>query len=180
METPIATTPTGGFHLYFDAGDRKLRQFSGAIPGRPGVDTRVGGKGFTVLPGCGNGRVWLKPLSTPLAPAPTWLPGKEDRDVPPVPAQPRAGIPSSPFARFMVDVADTSLRNIAQRVERAVEGERNCVLFWAACRVAELERDGLIDQAWAAELLALAATRAGLPEIEARRTIKSGFEHGRA
>jgi hypothetical protein len=74
-------------------------------------------------------------------------------------------------------MADTRLRNIALRVEQAVEGERNCVLFWASCRFAELERAGLIDAAWGAELLVLAATRAGLPDIEARRTIKSGFDH---
>jgi len=74
VATPISTTPTGGLHLYFDAGDRRLRQFSGAIPGHPGIDTRVGGKGYAVLPTCGNGRAWLKPLSTPLALAPAWLP----------------------------------------------------------------------------------------------------------
>jgi hypothetical protein len=173
VETPIATTPTGGLHLYFGAGDRRLRQFSGAIPGHPGIDTRVGGKGFAILPGAGNGRAWLRPLSTPLAPAPAWLPDeKEDRGAAPAPAQPRA----SPFTRYG---ADTRVRRIALRVERAVEGERNSVTFWAACRLAELERDGLIDEAWGVELLALAASRAGLPDIEARRTIKSGFDHGR-
>jgi hypothetical protein len=180
VETPIATTPSGGLHLFYDAGGRTLRQFAGAIPGHPGIDTRVGGKGFVVLPAPHNGRRWLKPLSTPLAPAPAWLPEEQSRDVvarAPAPAQQRA-YAGTPLARYVVAQADKSVRNIAQRVERAVPGERNSVTFWAACRFAELARDGLIDKTWGVELLALAASRNGLPDVEARRAIESGFDHG--
>ena len=76
-------------------------------------------------------------------------------------------------------MTDTSLRAIAKRVERAIEGERNNVTYWAACRFAELTRAGLVEETWAVELLALAASRAGLPDIEARSTIASGFNNGR-
>jgi hypothetical protein len=74
---------------------------------------------------------------------------------------------------------DAKVAGIAKRLERAREGERNVVCYWAACRVAELRKEGelakLVTEGWCADLLALAATRAGLPEHEARRTIASGF-----
>jgi Bifunctional DNA primase/polymerase, N-terminal len=168
--TPQASTPTGGRHLIFACSGGPAKQFAGRIPGHPGIDTRVGGKGYVVLPGPGNWRAWLKPLSTPLKPHPQW-------------AQPA----SAPFAddahagqrsfagRFDVG---PSLLAIAKRVERAVEGERNGVLFWASCRVAEFARLGRVEAAWGAEVLALAAERAGVPAPEARRTIASGLRAG--
>jgi hypothetical protein len=56
------------------------------------------------------------------------------------------------------------------RVLNAREGERNNILFWAACRARE---EGGSD--FAQDMLLEAARRAGLPETEARRTINSGF-----
>ena len=53
--------------------------------------------------------------------------------------------------------------------------ERNNVAYWAACRATELVSAGEIDQGFAADLIALAATCAGLPENEARRTVASAF-----
>ena len=166
--TPQASTPTGGRHLIFTCNGQ-ARQFAGRIPDHPGIDTRVGGKGYVILPGPGNGRRWIRPLSTPLAPVPQWVCVQET----PLQSAALAGLRvDTPLARFAID---TSLRAIAKRVERAIEGERNCVLFWGACRFAELAREGLVEEEWAAELLALAASRAGLPADEARRTIESAL-----
>jgi hypothetical protein len=55
---------------------------------------------------------------------------------------------------------------LAAHVARQVEGNRNNALFWAACRAAE---------AGARDLTPLldAAVSAGLPERQARRTIRS-------
>jgi hypothetical protein len=160
IETPQASTPAGGRHLIYAATGAAHR--NGVRVNGSAIDIRTAG-GYVVLPGLANGRAWLKPLSTPLAPAPDWArPAERQRSA--APAKPRA----SPFV-------DMSLRAIARRVERATEGERNKILFWAACRFGELARDGLLDEAWAAELLTLAASRAGLPDLEARRTIQSGF-----
>jgi hypothetical protein len=170
--TPQASTPTGGRHLIFTCNGEPARQFAGRIPNHPGIDTRVGGKGYVILPGPGNGRRWIRPLSTALAPVPQWSCAREA----PLQSVALGGLRAdTPLARFAID---TSLRAIAKRVERAIEGERNCVLFWATCRFAEFARDGAVDAAWAAELLVLAATRAGLPTDEARRTIASGFRSG--
>jgi hypothetical protein len=62
------------------------------------------------------------------------------------------------------------LRALCVRVLNAREGERNNILFWAACRARE---EGGSD--FAQDMLLEAARRAGLPETEARRTINSGF-----
>lgn len=56
-------------------------------------------------------------------------------------------------------------------VAEAAEGERNALLFWAACRAAEHG----VDRHAAEEILLSAAVTAGLPEREAKATIASGF-----
>ncbi len=76
--TPIATTPSGGLHLYFSA--EKPYKNAVAIDGT-GVDTRAAG-GYVILPAGGNGREWLRDLSTPLAPAPDWLDAAAKRETP--------------------------------------------------------------------------------------------------
>jgi bifunctional DNA primase/polymerase-like protein len=70
VETPTATTPGGGLHLYFSAA--KPYKNTVAIGGT-GIDTRSEG-GYVILPCRDNGRRWLRRLSaTALAPAPDWL-----------------------------------------------------------------------------------------------------------
>jgi hypothetical protein len=66
VETPIAVTPSGGRHLVFDAKGAPYR--NGVRVNGSAIDVRTSG-GYVVLPRSGNGRWWLKPLSTPLAPA---------------------------------------------------------------------------------------------------------------
>ena len=70
VETPIATTPSGGLHLYFAAAKPYANKV--ALNGT-GIDTRSRG-GSVGLPSTGNGRKWIRRLSaTPLQPAPDWL-----------------------------------------------------------------------------------------------------------
>jgi hypothetical protein len=66
------------------------------------------------------------------------------------------------------DIALGSPDAILHRLANATEGERNGVLFWAANRLRE---HGTLREDEAA--LLGAAREAGLPEIEARRTIES-------
>jgi hypothetical protein len=173
IQTPISTTPSAGLHIWYDAGDRRLCQIGGRIPGHPGIDTRAGGKGFVVLPGPNNGRTWLRPLSTPLAPALAWLPAEDVRAASAVTAErPAPFAAPTPFAHYAFNA---SLPGIVRTIERAVEGTRNSILFWGACRLGEFVRVGLVDEPWAAELLLLAAQRCGLPANEATRTIMSGL-----
>jgi hypothetical protein len=58
---------------------------------------------------------------------------------------------------------------LAAHVARQVEGNRDNALFWAACRAAEIP-------AADTEPLIAAAVQAGLPEQQARRTVRSAHE----
>jgi len=70
IETPSASTPSGGMHLFYAAA----RPYQNAVRIRGcGIDTRSQG-GCVILPARGNGRQWLRRLSkTPMAGAPAWL-----------------------------------------------------------------------------------------------------------
>jgi hypothetical protein len=78
-----------------------------------------------------------------------------------------AGIARVPDAR--------SLAGFVRAVADAPEGDRNNILFWAACRLGEAIQDGNIGAGFGAGALAAAAVRAGLSIAEAERTIASGI-----
>jgi hypothetical protein len=59
---------------------------------------------------------------------------------------------------------------LLRTVANAAEGTRNAILYWAACRM--VEEVGPDHEAFALELVH-AAEIAGLPEREARGTIRS-------
>jgi len=63
-------------------------------------------------------------------------------------------------------------------VAGARQGERNGLTYWAACRAGEMVASGLLDAEAAVALIAEAATRAGLPRVEAERTARSGIRTG--
>jgi hypothetical protein len=71
VDTPIATSPTGGAHLYFATCGEKFQNKTN-IAGT-GIDLRTIG-GYVVTPGANNGRTWLKGLEWPVLPAPAWVP----------------------------------------------------------------------------------------------------------
>ena len=70
------------------------------------------------------------------------------------------------------------LERLSRRVIHTPEGQRNSMLFWAACRVGEAIRSGRIDERCGTAVLTGAAVQAGLPEEEAKRTIVSGLRTG--
>jgi predicted P-loop ATPase len=70
LDTAMATSPSGGVHLYFYANGVRYRPFEDVLA--PGIDFSCGstdGRG-AVLPGPRNGRLWTKPLSGPIMEAP--------------------------------------------------------------------------------------------------------------
>jgi hypothetical protein len=87
------------------------------VNGSP-IDLRTSG-GYVALPRAGNGREWLKPLSTPLAPAPAWLPQKP-LERPPGEAKPFTG-EASP------DALD-ALKRACHAIETAVNGAQETTL----------------------------------------------------
>jgi hypothetical protein len=72
---------------------------------------------------------------------------------------------------------DGWLRGLVRTVASAAQGHRNSVLFWASCRAGDAVRDGKADEAFVVDVLLEAATHAGLPQPEAKRTIQSGMRH---
>jgi hypothetical protein len=70
------------------------------------------------------------------------------------------------------------LAGLARTVADAQEGKRNCLLFWAACRVCDHARLGELDADEALAELHTAAARAGLPEFEIARTMRSAMTAG--
>ena len=143
VETPQATTPTGGRHLLFDAGGRIFKN-TARVHGAA-IDLRTEG-GYIVLPGPGNGRQWAKPLATPLAPAPAWLPEKEEVEERPVgEAKPFSG-EATPYARQSLNLA-------CQAITSAPDGSQERTLNAEALGIGQLVAGGEIDQASAASAL---------------------------
>jgi hypothetical protein len=73
---------------------------------------------------------------------------------------------------------DRALAGVVRAVAHAPLGERNSVLYWAACRLAEHVRGRLLDHTTALAILCEAARYAGLPSAEASRTALSGLRRG--
>jgi hypothetical protein len=137
----------------------------------PGIDVRAEGGYIIWWPATG-----FSVVDHPLADWPDWLTPPE----PPPPAPPRRpAVYDEAGLREAEAETLRSLRGAVLRVERAREGERNAICFWAACRAAEKLRDGplppFVNKDWVVDLLTLAAHRAGLPAREASLTIASGL-----
>jgi hypothetical protein len=159
LHTRTYATRSGGLHLYYRDGVG-----IGCSTGRicRGVDTRGDG-GYVIFwfaagLGCHD--------HSPPALWPAWL---RDALAPP----PRPAVAAVHRAHIAAS-AETSVAGIVRRVAEAREGERNAVLFWAACRL--LERG--LRRSDVEALLIPTALGTGLSEVEARRTIASA--RGRA
>jgi hypothetical protein len=90
---------------------------------------------------------------------------------PPVPREPREPIKVWEWK----SCGDGWLRGLVRTVANAVEGQRNSTLFWAACRARDRVADGSADEGFITDVLLEAAHHAGLPQLEAQRTIRSGM-----
>jgi hypothetical protein len=165
---PVTITATGGLHLCF-RNPARLTNARGNMPA--GTDVRGIG-GFIVAPGS----TWVSPKGTTYI----WRPHPEHPrlvdmypDVPPLPdwllhvVRPPRQTNHRPI---FSGARNGGLRALFACVLNAREGERNNILFWASCRARE---EG--GSNFARDMLMEAARRAGLPEMEARRTINSGF-----
>jgi hypothetical protein len=156
---PIALTPSGGAHYLFAPTGR------GNSAGRlPGIDWRGIGGYVVVAPSIVGGVAyeWLDPIGSP-PDAPVWL-------LEAVTSTPRtAGLrPTSG------GTAGGRYLGLVGTVAVAVEGERNTMLHWAACRLAE-HRDKGEDIRSAVDALHTAAVRAGLDDREVEKTIRSAL-----
>ena len=156
--TRIFRTRSGGLHAYFRHTPGVVNTASKIARG---VDTR----------GCGGYAIYwfaagfpCEDHSTPAA-WPAWLLDALFWKPPPKPAG----------SAKNTEHPDKGIDGALRLVKRAAQGERNKVLHWSACRLAERAASGQIGQTEAQERLLGAAREAGLPEIEARKTIASAF-----
>jgi hypothetical protein len=71
VRTPIASTVSGGAHIFYRADGRQYR--NGVQIGGASIDLRAPG-GYVIAPaGAQSGRAWIRPPTGPWAPAPDWL-----------------------------------------------------------------------------------------------------------
>ena len=98
----------------------------------------------------------------------------------PAPPPPRA----APLATgALTPEGQRRLLGIVRRVESAAKGERHDVLFWAACRIADLVSTNHVDGGLGEEALRAAVDSYGLTSAEllaAERTIRDGLGIGGA
>jgi hypothetical protein len=158
LPTQVFGTRSGGLHAYY-------RHTSGVVNTASklarGVDTR--GDGGYVIYWFAAGLPCEE--QSPPEPWPTWLLDGLFWKPPPRPAV------SADAAKH----ADKAIDGALRLVKQAANGERNKVLHWAACRLAERATAGQIAETEARALLAAAASHAGLTEIETLKTIASAF-----
>lgn len=156
-----------GMHFYFRQPEGEpIGNGRGALKGQ-GIDIRGKG-GFTVAPGSVHQTGVLdRPAdaSLPIAPAPAWL-VTALRATAPASVRPAPQRPGFTYGR---------LRGVVATVLDAKQGERNCVLYWASCRVAEMISDGQLAEAEAVDILTRAGEAAGLGPGEVAATVASGL-----
>jgi hypothetical protein len=162
--TPIARTGRGGVHILIKAGGGTGRALR--LEGLHIGELKATGGFIVVCPSRTESTyAWINsPGRFALASAPVWLDELTTTK--------KASQPMGKAAPLDPSRAVALTAGLYRVVAGASEGERNQLLFWASCRVAE---HGL-DTVAASEILMTAAIQAGLPEAEARRTIASGLD----
>jgi hypothetical protein len=153
--TRVHRTRSGGLHLVYQH-EPGLRCSVGKISA--GVDVRANG-GYVI---------WWPALGLPIlsdqqpAAWPYWL---------------RVELSSSqrPDSSQITVPDGYALARLVRLIARARAGERNSLTYWAACRAGEMVASGLLGADAAAAVIAEAATRAGLPRLEAERAAWSGI-----
>jgi hypothetical protein len=156
-------TRSGGLHLLFRP-DNRVRCTVGKIA--KGVDTRGAGGYIIWWPEEGHPVQHLQILER----VPDWF----IKALNPDPEPSRRHIPR--YDQHDQADIDVRLRGILQSVARAHEGSRNNLVFWAACRLAELIKENALQAEEAIAVLIVAAGRAGLSAKEAERTARSAFK----
>jgi hypothetical protein len=155
--THWVTTPSGGWHLYFTAPEGSVIRNSAGLLG-PQVDVRAAG-GYVV--GAGSvvdGKPYQVLDDMPAAPLPAWI------------TRALSSTRAAKAGNRTPGAISSRVAGLVSTVEAAPEGQRNDILYWAACRAAELDGD---DREAAVDALLDAAGSAGLSAREARNTIRS-------
>lgn len=173
--TRIASTPSGGFHLYY----RVPRGLKYKATVAQGVDLKSEGKGYVLLPPSVVGGKPYRWVTNPTEPLAELDPGKFDmlKAPPPIIEAPEATGALLPFE----EGTDYGLTVRAHRIAElavAPEGGRNHALNKAAYVMGQLVAGGQLREDETLHQILLVAERIGLDPTEALATIRSGFEAG--
>jgi hypothetical protein len=181
-ETPMAHTASGGLHVYFDAGDRELRNSAGLIG--PGLDIRGNG-GYVILPSEESGYYW-DPVwnfdTVTLSAAPDWL-------WPPKPSRPPSVGPITPVVG-LIRYGEAAINAACTAISRAGAGEQERTLNAECFSIGTLVGAGAVPEGIALRaLLRAAATmpdhdpthpwRAEEINAKVRRAFDAGTRHPR-
>ena len=168
-ETTIAKTGRGGYHIYYQAGDKAVRNSASKVV--PGIDVRGDG-GYVVLPPSkhesGNRYEWTTPTTT-IRPIPEKMVElfnyKEEKPVIPPP-------PSVSHEKWGL----AALAAEAHEVESSQPGRRNDQLNTSAFRIFGIVKGGHLDEAVARLRLERAAMHVGLSAEEIKGTLDSAWK----
>lgn len=168
-QTYTVATPSDGWHMYFTAPAGSNIRNSASLIG-PQVDVRANG-GYVVGAGSVTTAGAYEVLyDEPVIELPRWI----ARLLEPKPELPNGVRQFTPSGQ-----PGKRLEGVLRTVATAKEHTRNDTLHWGACRVAEMVTAGEADARDAALQLLAAAVSIGLPEDEAKRTIRSGMKGSR-
>jgi Bifunctional DNA primase/polymerase, N-terminal/Domain of unknown function (DUF927) len=163
-ETATLTVRTGrGRHLYYQAPQERLGNRRLAL----GVDTRGEG-GYVVAPGSSHSsgaKYLFEDSSVECVPLPEWI-VRRLRNTEELERPGYDGPPSEAYGQAVLAAE-------VERVRAASEGERNDLLFRAACNVFEIVNGGHIPVAAADASLFEAARTIGLDQNEIEATLHS-------
>jgi putative DNA primase/helicase len=151
VETPQASTPSGGRHLFCLTLGRRYKNKSKFFG--MGIDTRTV-KGLVVLPGAGNGRLWIKSIAdTPMISAPDWVPTASVHS-----SFKSLSEPVEPVSEHTTRGA-LNLAEFYRKIINAPKGTRNDVrIFWTFI-AGRLTAGGELNEASARDVLVQALRR---------------------
>jgi hypothetical protein len=151
-DTWLVHTASGGLHIYFDPGDREIRNSAGKLG--PGLDIRGNG-GYVIAPSPNSGYDWdlyWNPDTSALVRVPDWLMGEPEP--PQIDDSPRPVL-RQPLARY----GEVSLDNTIDHIISAPRGMQRDTLNREVFAIAGLVAGGLIPSPLALEALHWAACR---------------------
>lgn len=163
-------TPSGGCHIWFRYPGREVE-----VPSRTGlvgvgIDTKANRAGITAPPSriSTGAYVWLPDYGHAVVDAPEWL---VEAAIPrPVDVRPRVACVSS-IGSYTRTVFNQEIDKV-----RCSVGQRNEALSRSAYHIGKLVNAGMIQWATAFDSLLDAARCVGLPDHEARYTIRRAFD----
>jgi len=171
-ETAISRTGRGGYHIYYQAGDKSVRNSASKVV--PGIDVRGDG-GYVVLPPSihESGRAYEWTNDTALRPIPEKMVAlfnyREEKPVTPLP-------PSVSHEKWGL----AALAAEAHEIEASQPGRRNDQLNYSAYRIFGIVKGGHLDEAVARLRIERAALHVGLLAEEIKGTLDSAWNAAEA